>query len=174
MSLPFNKGEVEGILGKTMKHPKGLTMVELIIAMGIIAILATLAYPYFRTDTLVGATRMMHNDLEYARTLAVEKKCSVKVLFEVPSDDGNALAGLYRIHLDRDDDGEIDSGEYARTRDLRKDFHDISFTANRQAAVFYPQGTSNSGTVTLTDGSDSKRVIYSWTGRIRIDGEASS
>ena len=51
--------------------------------------------------------------------------------------------------------------------------HPLAMQDYRPAAVFYPQGTANSGTVTLTDGSDSKRVIFSWTGRIRISGPAS-
>jgi type IV fimbrial biogenesis protein FimT len=156
-----------------MTHPSGFTIVELIIAMAIIAILTTIAYPQFRSDELLGATRMMHGDLEHARTMAIDKRGKVNVLFEVLDDSGEPVAGEYKIHQDEDGDGQIDPGEDVTIRNLCRDYRGVTFSSNRRAAVFYPQGTSNSGTVTLTDGSDSKRVIFSWTGRIRINDNAS-
>jgi type IV fimbrial biogenesis protein FimT len=151
-----------------MTRSNGLTLLELLIAMAIIAILTTLAYPQFRSDELLGATRMMHGDLEHARTLAIDKGSKVSVLFEVLDDSGETVSGQYKIHQDKDGDGQIDPGENVTMRNLRADYRGVTFNSNRRTAVFYPQGTSNSGTVMLTDGSDSRRVIFSWTGRIRI------
>jgi type IV fimbrial biogenesis protein FimT len=156
-----------------MRRQNGLSTVELIVVMAIIAILTTLAYPQFKPDELSGATRMMHGDLQHARMLAVDQRSRVTVLFEVLNGSGETIAGQYKIHQDKNSDGQIDLGEVVTIRNLSTDYRGVTFNANRPAAVFYPQGTANSGTVTLTDGSDSKRVIFSWTGRIRISGPAS-
>jgi len=156
-----------------MTHPNGLTMLELIVVTAIVAILAAMAYPQFRPDELSAATRMMHGDLEHSRTLAIDRKSKVRVIFEVLDGEGETVNGQYKIHQDKDGDGQIDPGEDVTIRNLCTDYRGVTFNSNRQAAVFYPQGTSNSGTVTLTDGSDSKRVIFSWTGRVRISDASS-
>ena len=157
-----------------MTHPKGLTVLELVIVTAIIAVLAAVAYPQFRPDEVEGAASMMHGDLEYARSLAINNKNRVRVMFDLLDGHGKTLDGQYKIHDDTDDDGEIDPGEDAAIRTLQEDFKSVSFSANRKAAIFNPQGTSNSGTVTVTNGSDSKRIVFSWTGRIRITDAPSS
>lgn len=153
---------------------KGFTVLELLIAMAILAVLAGFAYPRFKTDELEGATRMVRGDLQYARTLAINRKHAVRVVFAQEDGAEQTLNNEYRIHRDTNEDGQVDPGEDEMIRSLRKDYTGVSFSANRAAAVFYPQGTSNSGTVTLTDGARSQFVIFSWTGRIRIDDQTPS
>jgi type IV fimbrial biogenesis protein FimT len=152
-----------------MIRTKGFTLLELLIVMAILAILAGLGYPRFKTGELDGATRMIHGDLQYARTLAINRQNAVRVVFAPEGDDEETMDDHYRIHSDTNEDGQIDPGEDETIRSLREDYRGVTFSANRTAAVFYPQGTSNSGTVTLTDGAHSQCVIFSWTGRIRID-----
>lgn len=150
---------------------RGLTILELLMVTAIVAVLAAVAYPQFKPDRLAAAARTMHGDLAYARTLAINRRASVRVIFDLADGNGGVMDTRYKIHRDADDNGEIDPGEEVTNRDLQTDFTGISFSANRGAAVFSPLGTSNSGTITLTDGSDAKRVIFSWTGRIRISDE---
>jgi type IV fimbrial biogenesis protein FimT len=152
-----------------MIRTKGFTLLELLIVLAILAILAGLGYPRFKSDELDGATRMIHGDLQYARTLAINRKNAVRVVFSTDDDDEETMDDRYRIHSDTNEDGQIDPGEDETIRSLREDYRGVTFSANRTAAVFYPQGTSNSGTVTLTDGARSRRVVFSWTGRVRID-----
>ena len=106
--------------------------------------------------------------------LSHHKKNKVRVIFDLPGGDGQALDSQYKIHDDTNGDGAIDPGEDTMTRSLQEDYKGVSFSANRKTAVFNPQGTSNSGTITVTNGSDSKRIIFSWTGRIRITDAPSS
>ena len=146
----------------------GLTTIELVIVAAIIAILAAVAYPQLRPDKLAGAARMMHGDLERARMLAISRKNNVRVIFPVVDENTDASEIRYKIHDDPNGDGMIDPEENVTIRHMGADFAGVSLSANRGAATFFPQGTSNSGTVTLTDGSDSRRVIFSWTGRVRI------
>ena len=172
--MPPQPDEHKWNFKKLMTHPKGLTMLELVIVTAIIALLAAVAYPQLRPKEVAGAAGMMHGDLEYARSLAINNKNKVRVIFDVPGGDGGASSRRYKIHDDTNGDGAIDPGEDTMTRSLQQDYEGVSFSTNRKAAVFNPQGTSNSGTVTVTNGSDSKRIVFSWTGRIRItDGPSS-
>jgi len=157
-----------------MARTRGFTTAELIIAMAILAILAGIAYAGFRPDRLAAAARMIHGDLQYARSLAINQKNRVGVIFASDDDAGEAAGSEYKIHNDHNENGIIDFGEDVTVRSLLKDYAGVTFSANRTAALFYPQGTSNSGTITLTNGSGSKYVIFSWTGRIRISHEPPS
>lgn len=147
---------------KTRNHfldKNGITLVELLIVISIIAILALLTVPVIEAPKLDGATRMIYSDLLLARMQAVAKGNNFRVIFI----DNHT----YQIHNDRDSDGTIDTGEECTIKDINEDYEGVTFTVNNNA-TYNPVGTSNSGTVTLIDQSNSKYVIFSWTGRVRI------
>ncbi|MFZ6017395.1 MAG: GspH/FimT family protein [Nitrospirota bacterium] len=141
----------------------GITLVELLIVIIVIAILALLTVPVIKTDKLNGATRMIYSDLHLARMQAVAKGNNFRVIFD--AEDGHT----YWIHNDTNSNGDIEAGEEYTIKDIQRDYKGVTFTVNSNA-TFNPTGTSNAGTVTLKDQSGSeKRVIFSWTGRVRIE-----
>lgn len=143
---------------------KGFSVLEFTIVMAVVAILGAIASPYFVANKVVAAALTMHRDLQYARMLAISQKHDVRVVFTVV--DGSS--GQYMIHEDTDNSGSIDEGEATTIRDLTNEYKGVIFSANQGAATFSSSGTVNSGTVTLTDGSDTRYVTFTWTGRVRI------
>ena len=141
-------------------NKKGVTLIELVIVVSIIGVLVLLAIPEIKANKLSGAARMIFSDLHYARMQAIKEKNNFRMIFH---DDG----ATYQIHSDRNNNAQIDEGEKVISKNINNDFHNITFTANHNP-TFNPVGTGNSGTITLSDQSASKYIIFSWTGRIRI------
>lgn len=156
---------------KTRNHfldKTGTTLVELLIVMAIIAILAVLTVPLIKANKRDGATRMIYSDLLLARMQAVARGNNFRVIFD--TEDGHTYDNhTYWIHNDTNSNSNIEAGEEYTIKDILKDYEGVTFTVNNNA-TFNPMGTSNTGTVTLRDHSGSeKKVIFSWTGRVRIE-----
>jgi Tfp pilus assembly protein FimT len=147
---------------------RGISILEFLIVMAVVAILGAFASPYFMANRVVAATRTMHGDLQYARMLAINQKHDVRVVFTVLDESSETVPGQYQIHEDTNKNGNVDDGEETTIRDLTDDYKGVTFSANQGAATFCCGGTANSGTVTLTDGCDTRYVIFTWTGRVRI------
>lgn len=154
-----------------MRQTDGFTMIELIVVISIMAIIAVIAAPQFRPNKLAGAARMVFADIQYARMEAITKKHNVRVLLKNASGCHTADGHTYKIHYDTDEDGVCDGGEDIATKDIHTDFDGVTLSADANPS-FNPVGTLNpgtdAGTVTLTEGSDSRSVEFSWTGRISI------
>jgi len=149
---------------KTRNHfldKTGVTLVELLIVMAIIAIMAVLTAPVIKANKLDGATRMIYSDLLLARLQAVAKGNNFRVIFD--AEDGHT----YWIHNDTNSNNAIEAGEEYTSKDIHKDYKGVTFTIDSNA-TFNPMGTSNNGTVTLNKSGSEKEVIFSWTGRVRI------
>lgn len=146
----------------------GITLVELLIVISIIAILAVLTAPVIKANKLDGATRMIYSDLRLARMQAVAKGNNFRVIFN--TEDGHTEDGhTYWIHNDKNSNNDIEAGEEVIIKDIHKDYKEVTFTVDGNA-TYNPAGTSNNGTVKLKDKSGSeKKVIFSWTGRVRIE-----
>jgi prepilin-type N-terminal cleavage/methylation domain-containing protein len=88
-----------------MARQRGFTMVEIFIVLALVAILASMATPYFRDMIgryrLNAAARTTASAFSLARMLAVTRNTQVRVVFtEVDthaSDPSSAAAGLFRI-----------------------------------------------------------------------------
>lgn len=147
---------------------KGLTLIEIIVVMAIIAALLILAWPDIHQNKLDGAARMIYSDLQYARMQAIEKRANVRVLFQTNSGCNTFDGHAYVIHYDANNNGTCDTGETLTNKDISADYSGITFTANNDA-TFNPEGLASNGTVTLTGSSGTaKNVVFSWTGRIRV------
>jgi Tfp pilus assembly protein FimT len=144
---------------------RGVTVIELVIVIGIIAISALLTVPLITEDKLDGATRIIYSDLQYARMQAIAKKNNFRVLFLDTTGCHTFDGYTYNIHDDANNDGVCDTGELT-TKDI-SNYNGVTFTADANP-TFNPTGTMNAGTVTLTKSSDTKSIIFSWTGRIRL------
>ena len=142
---------------------KGFTVVEVTVVFFVLAISAALAIPSVLESMarfrLRGAARQVMGDLMWARMRAVSEKNEFKVF--VLSDHE------YRILDDDDNDGKVDGREWHGIRDMRDEYPDVTvrFTAD---FIFFPRGSAQAGTITLTNNSGSKRLKIHLTGRVKI------
>lgn len=157
---------------------KGVTLIEITVVLAIVAVLVLLSWPEIKPNKLKGAARMIYSDLQYARMQAISKSYNVRVLFQTSNTGCGTIDNhTYVLHYDsggspyvasQKNNGVCNTGETLTTKDAGTDFNGVTFTANNDA-TFNSEGTGSSGTVTLTDSSgNSKSVVFSWTGRIRI------
>ena len=141
---------------------KGFTVVELTLVLFILGLCAALATPsvldLMARFRLRGAARQVMGDLMWARMHAVSENNKFKVF--VLSDHE------YRILDDDDNDGKVDGGEWSGVRDMRDEYPDVTmhFSAN---PIFFPRGSAQSGTITLTNTSGSKKLKVHLTGRVK-------
>lgn len=147
---------------------RGFTLVELMIVIAVIAIISAIAAPNFTTymaqRRLNGAARMVMSDLMAARQKAVSMNQNVKVSF--------VSNHSYEIWNDANNNGTVADNEGEDVvRDIHPDYYDVTFSSNT-SPEFRPNGTvvaATNGTVTLSNATESKQVITSSAGRVRIN-----
>lgn len=90
-------------------HRRGFTLVELMIAIAVIAILLMLAAPsfvdYMRVQRLKGVNAQLVTDLQYARTEAASRNGDVYIHFKTLADD--ASMSCYTIYMITNADWEL-------------------------------------------------------------------
>ena len=145
-------------------NSKGSTLLELVSLLGIISIMATFSVFHLKKDKLKGAAKMIYYDLHYARMTAIKGRNKCRITFDTTSD-----IHTYQIHNDLNSNGNKDDGESVITKNINKHFKGISFSSNQTTASYTSFGTSNSGTITIRNGPDTKKVIFSREGRVRIE-----
>ncbi len=160
-------------------HPgRGLTLVELMVALAVLVLLAGVAVPYVLASLpgyrAAGAARQLVADLRLARTLAVERGVRAFVVFD-PS------ASAYAVRLDTDGVSGLSAGDQEVKRVTLGDaYRNVRIGSVRardpvtfagDVALFKPRGTSNGGSVYLTvpdhDDVERKITVMSTTGRVR-------
>jgi type IV fimbrial biogenesis protein FimT len=146
-----------------MSSQEGFTLLEVTLVIFILGISAALATPSVLESMaryrLSGAARQVMGDLMWVKMRAVSEKNKFRVF--VLNDHE------YRILDDDDNNGKIDAGEWSRVRDIRDQYPDVTihFTAD---LIFFPRGTAQPGTITLTNNSGSKKLKIHITGRVKI------
>ncbi|MBW1781905.1 MAG: GspH/FimT family pseudopilin [Deltaproteobacteria bacterium] len=148
-----------------MKRETGFTLVEMMIVVGLFAIVAAIAIPNFMSllpgMRLNGAARVVMGDLMAARMKAVKLNHRTKVFF-----DSNTQ---YRICDDADNSGTVADGEGdVVTRNIQTDYNDVTLSSTAEP-VFQSRGTASGTTVTVTNPSGSKSVKVAITGRVKIE-----
>jgi len=131
----------------------GFTLIEVIITLLIIGICAGLCVGQLKISKVDGAAKMIYYDLQYTRMQAISKNNDFSVVFNIDQHS-------YEIK---------DDGVTVITKDIHNDFKGVTITLPTANPTYNSGGTSNSGTITVTKGSDSKAIKFSWTGRIRIE-----
>lgn len=154
----------------------GFTLAEILVVVGVVAVIAALAVPYFGSmdgTQAVSAARTLASDLEYAQNVAITVQEPVTVTF---SDSGetytlsNASGPL--IH-------PITKAAYTedfRARDGLSDVDLVSASFGGASSVTFDSlGTPDSaGTVTLQAGPHVYRVnVASVTGRVSVTADGS-
>lgn len=145
----------------------GLTLIEIMIVIGIIAIFAGIAIPnflsYMPKYRLNGAARQVMGDLMAARMKAVSLNHMVKVFFYSNYQ--------YKICDDADNSGTVgdDEGD-VQLRDIQREYSDVTFnSSNPPDPVFSPRGTATNDTIILQNSSGSKAITTSIAGRVKIN-----
>jgi type IV fimbrial biogenesis protein FimT len=163
-----------------MRMEAGLTVLELITTLAVLAILATIAIPGFtnmiRHDRAAAAVNGIHTSLNYARQAAIARNSYVVMC---KSDDGvscnHALADwnsgwLIFDNLDRDSTAHVDPGE--PILQVRGPFRSQTpIVSNRNSFTFRPMGMrSVNGTFRYCseDGRNDHALIVNVMGRVRI------
>ena len=147
-------------------NKKGITLIELIVVMVIIAIGALLLAPnigaWLPNYRLRSATRDIASNMRTAQMKAVSNNLQYRVNLNAGDVGSNSYI------LQRNSGGWIDDGVIQNLPP------GITITANtlpNQRAEFNPNSTSSSGSVTLQDtkGAQKRIALTSATGRVRIE-----
>ena len=156
----------------------GLTLVELMVTLAVLAVLAGVAVPYVLAGLpgyrAGGAARQVVADLRLARTLAVERGLRTFVAFD-------PAASTYAVYVDTDGVGGPSAGDErvkeVRIPELYRGIRVASslapdpVTFSGDVALFKPRGTSNGGSVYVAaaghPGVERKVSVMSTTGRVR-------
>lgn len=141
---------------------QGLTLIEMLIVIALLAVLAGMTVPTFSTKIsyyrLNRAARQVVADLMAARQRAISHQASVQVLFAPPDS--------YTIWDDTNANGDMDHGEI-HSHNLQQYHITLAATNN---PTFHPRGAvTNFATIMLTGGTSAreKRCIrLSIAGRI--------
>lgn len=146
----------------------GFTVAELMVSVGIFAVLSAIAIPNFMAFQpgmrLNGAAREVLAQLMWARAKAVEQNNNYLVSFP------NNYSLL--ILDDKNNNGTADAGEWTRTINIQTDYYDVTLSkgGGHPDPNFQPRGTAGgTTTITLTNSSGSRTVTVNLTGVVKID-----
>lgn len=152
------------------KSAKGFSLIELIVVIGLVAVLAAVASPYFmkfRYNTnLKEAVRAISGDIQLYKQKAVTENIGYRINF-------NESTNEYTVQKET----ALNSGSYANltTRKVAESYNgiilsDSSFSGGASHVTFNTRGTSTAGHVILTHNKtlSSANITTTVMGRVRI------
>lgn len=156
----------------------GFTLIELMVAIAIIAILSSIAVPnyisYRNNQQVARAARQVYSAFQSAKMTAIKDNTTVFIDFV----NGSGSAGTFRVFEDLDDNDTFDAG----TDDVIQEgqmppgvtMADAGFSGDAQA-VFNsmglarkPDGSLDFGSVEVKNNTRCSEIRVSATGSIRI------
>ena len=131
----------------------GFSLGEILVAVGVFAILSTIAVPQFIAfrpqNRLNGAARQVFSELMWARSKAVNDNSSYVVTF--PTNQTMLI-----------------TGSTTKTVNIQTEYSDVTLTSSESTITFSSRGTANvAPTITLTNSGGTKTI------QLRITGTAS-
>lgn len=159
---------------KRIRSNKGFTAIELMVTIGIIAIIAAIGIPsYAKWIPKYKLGRELVNlkaDLERAKMTAKRENICVDIIFidNAYTVFRNNGSGGHSCNTNLDDDETIIAYQKLSPGIT---FGHISFAAGSKNARFRGNGVAKDGHITLKsyNGAGSKKIIISMLGRIRIE-----
>jgi type IV fimbrial biogenesis protein FimT len=138
---------------RLLTNCRGFSLAEILVAIGIFAILAAIAAPQFVAfrpkNRLNGAARQIYSELMWARSKAVNDNSSYVVTF--PTNQTMQIAG-----------------STTKTVNIQTEYSDVTLTSTVSTFTFFSRGTTDvAPMITLTNSGGTKSVT------IRITGTAS-
>ena len=168
-----------------MSRSRGITLVEMLVALGLVALLGGAAVPLIRTLLLEArmteAVNALVHGIHAARQLAQTEMRDAVVCRSTGamqcSPPGDWSDGwIVFVNRDGDDPSMVDAGEPIVVAQQRR--VGVSMTSNRRAYVLHPSYLrATNGTVVFCDkrGARSARaVVVSYTGRPRVAWRSAS
>lgn len=161
-----------------MRHQQGLTLIELLIAVALLAVLLTLAVPgmgrFMEQQRLTATTNQLVGHLQYARTEAIARNSRVAAC---PSSDGLRCTGDSRwevgwiVYLDPDKTGQPAQAEDVLRVMQAKPDH-IIHSGGRHRVRFEGSGVAYGTNLTIRvcdrgHRNAARAVIVSNPGRVR-------
>lgn len=137
---------------------KGFTLIELLIVVALVALLASLAVPSFRTffvkRSVDAAVDAMVTDLRFARSEAIKRSTRATLC---RSTNGTSCGGAWIdgwiVFIDQNGDGVVDAGdEILRVQQRLSSMGSIASTApgtDRNRFTYQPTGRSQSASQTF-------------------------
>ena len=133
---------------------QGLTLVELILCMAILAILLAVASPLLAQFSsgykLRAAARELATDLQFTRLLAVKENKTFQVSCE---------ANSYQVV-------RVSDGFVAKVRDFSTDYPEVTLSGG--VVTFNSRGNAGSQAITVSSLSASRNITVSSTGRVKL------
>jgi type IV fimbrial biogenesis protein FimT len=175
-------------MGKTMERNTGFTLIELMVAVALGAIILTLGVPSFqetiRNNRLATQTNDFISGLNLARSEAVKRGVRVTLC---KSTDGLICtnSGGYEqgwiVFVDPNNNATVDAGEQLiRSHDAIPTSTGITLTGNSNVADYVSytgdgmskqtSGAFQAGTLTLCKTPKARQIILNATGRVRTTG----
>ncbi|MBE9532102.1 MAG: prepilin-type N-terminal cleavage/methylation domain-containing protein [Proteobacteria bacterium] len=156
---------------KRIINNRGFTIVELIVVMGVIAVMIGISIPSFFTTTsktaLKRSTRDVTVELKAVRQLAISRNMQFRLVFTLGTED--VIARQFRVNTSSAWQDDITRADTVIDERVNISSPGASFNV-----TFNPNGSATANTICLQNNSDStsrmKVNIYSTTGRV----EASS
>jgi len=150
----------------------GFTLIELLVTVALVALLASLAVPNFRSllvkRSVQAAADAMVSDLRFARSEALKRSAAVSMCRSADGAACSGAAGLWKdgwiVFVDANANGSYEAGdEIVRVQQGLSSIASIASTnpaSDRSFFVFYPTGWSKSA---------SQSFIFTPTGSVPLN-----
>lgn len=141
------KKSLKGMVPGQQQHNGGFTLIELMIAIAMIAILSAIAIPSLinlaPNYRLKAAARELYSDMQKAKIEATKTSTNVIILFQSGTYSPGGRVGSYRISIDSNGNDSYDAGEtILAQKSMPQNVSLISTTFAGKTAGFTPRGIS--------------------------------